>query len=237
MTERVTTATAAAMQYDEQGLIPVVAQDHLTGAVRMVAFATEQAVRLTLETNRATFWSRSRGELWEKGRTSGHTLDVTGVLVDCDTDCLVYLVSARGPTCHTGAPTCFFRRVVLDGGAVAVSDREVPAATLLGRLEEVLEARKASHGKASYTKSLYDGGASKIGEKLLEEAGELARAVAGEDDARVASEAADVLFHVMVALRSRGMAFESVLRELDRRAGTSGHDEKRARQPPERKDG
>lgn len=237
MSARVTTVNAGALRYDEHGLLPVVAQDHLTGAVRMVAFATEAAVKLTLETRRATFWSRSRGELWEKGRTSGNTLDVVGVLVDCDADCLVYLVSAHGPTCHTGAATCFFRHASLEDGTVTVSDREVPAATLLARLEEVLEARKASHAKASYVKSLYEGGPAKIGEKLLEEAGELARAVAGEDDERVSAEAADVVFHVMVALRSRGVAFESVLRELDRRAGTSGHDEKRARQPPERKDG
>jgi phosphoribosyl-ATP pyrophosphohydrolase/phosphoribosyl-AMP cyclohydrolase len=217
------------MDFDEHGLIPVVAQDHLTGQVRMVAFATEQAVKLTLETKRATFWSRSRGELWEKGRTSGNTLAVTAVLVDCDADCLVYLVAPSGPTCHTGAATCFFRRAELVDGHVVVLDAEVPAPTLLGRLEAVLEARKASDAKASYAKSLYDAGAAKIGEKLLEEAGELGRAVAGDAEARVASEAADVLFHVMVALRSRGVAFEAVLRELDQRSGTSGHDEKRAR--------
>ena len=217
------------MNFDEDGLIPVVAQDHLTGQVRMVAFATEKAVQLTLESGRATFWSRSRGELWEKGRTSGNTLRVTGVLVDCDADCLVYLVAANGPTCHTGAATCFFRRAELEDGEVRVTDTAVPASTLLARLEVVLEARKSSTGKASYAKSLYDGGAAKIGEKLVEEAGELARAVAGESDERVASEAADVLFHVMVALRSRDVAFEDVLRELERRTGTSGHDEKRTR--------
>jgi phosphoribosyl-ATP pyrophosphohydrolase/phosphoribosyl-AMP cyclohydrolase len=217
------------MDFGSAGLIPVVAQDHLTGQVRMVAFATEQAVKLTLETKRATFWSRSRGELWEKGRTSGNTLAVTAVLVDCDGDCLVYLVAPDGPTCHTGAATCFFRRAQLVDGHVVVSDAEVPAPTLLARLEGVLEARKAGDAKASYAKSLYDAGPAKIGEKLLEEAGELARAVAGEAEDRVASEAADVLFHVMVALRSRGVAFEAVLRELDQRSGTSGHDEKRAR--------
>lgn len=220
-----------ALDFDENGLIPVVAQDHLTGDVRMVAFATEKAVLRTLETGRATFWSRSRGELWEKGRTSGNYLRVTAVLVDCDADCLVYLVAPHGPTCHTGAASCFFRRAELgEGGNVRVSTTEVPAPTLLARLEAVLEARKTSTGKASYVKSLYEGGPTKIGEKLTEEAGELARAVAGEEDERVVSEAADVLFHVMVALRSRGVGFEAVLRELDRRTGTSGHDEKRTRQ-------
>ena len=220
------------MQFDEHGLLPVVAQDHLTGVIRMVAFANERAVQLTLETGRATFWSRSRGELWEKGATSGNTMDVKAVLVDCDADCLIYLVAPRGPTCHTGAPSCFFRRARLEDGQVRLSsDVDVPAPTLLGRLEAVLEARKTATGKASYAKSLYDAGAAKIGEKLTEEAGELARAIASESEDRVASEAADVLFHVIVALRSRGVAFEQVLRELERRSGTSGHDEKAARPP------
>lgn len=210
-------------------LVPVVAQDHLTGEIRMVAFASEEAVRLTLESGRATFWSRSRSVLWEKGRTSGNAMDVVSVLVDCDADCLVYLVAPRGPTCHTGAPSCFFRRAELLDGLLEVTDAQVPAPTLLARLEAVLEARKASTGTASYAKSLYDGGAAKIGEKLVEEAGELAAAVAGESDERVIAEAADVIFHVMVALRSRGVAHADVLRELDRRTGISGHDEKRAR--------
>jgi phosphoribosyl-ATP pyrophosphohydrolase/phosphoribosyl-AMP cyclohydrolase len=219
------------MQFDEHGLLPVVAQDHLTGAIRMVAFANERAVRLTLETGRATFWSRSRGELWEKGLTSGNGMDVAAVLVDCDADCLVYLVAPKGPTCHTGRPSCFFRKARLEDGHVRLSDAEVPAPTLLGRLEAVLAARQESSAQASYTKSLYDGGAPKIGEKLVEEAGELADAVARETDDRVTSEAADVLFHVMVALRSRNIGVEQVLQELQRRTGTSGHDEKRARTP------
>ena len=217
------------MQFDEHGLLPVVAQDHLTGEIRMVAFANEQAVQLTLSTGRATFWSRSRAELWEKGRTSGNSMDVTAVLVDCDADCLLYLVAPAGPTCHTGRPSCFFRRATLEDGQVRVSDDEVPAPTLLGRLEAVLEARQGATAKASYAKSLYDAGAAKIGEKLREEAGELACAVADEPDDRVVSEAADVLFHVMVALRSRGIGLGDVLKELHRRTGTSGHDEKRSR--------
>lgn len=216
---------------DDRGLVPVVAQDHVTGEIRMVAFATPEAVRLTLETKRATFWSRSRGELWEKGRTSGHTLDVAGVLVDCDADCLVYLVTPRGPTCHTGAPTCFFRRLERDAesdGFVA-RDEAVPAATLLARLEATLEARKHSTAQSSYVRSLYDGGGEKIGAKVREEADELARAVATETDERVVSEAADVLFHVMVALRSRSISISDVLAELERRTGTSGHAEKASR--------
>lgn len=210
-------------------LVPVVAQDQVTGEVRMLAWATADAVRATLETGRATFYSRSRGELWEKGATSGNALDVAAVLVDCDADALVYLVTPHGPTCHTGAPSCFFRRLSETG----VLDEPATATTLLARLDAVLLARKGAGATAekSYVKSLYDGGPEKIGSKLREEADELARAVATEDAGRVVSEAADVLFHVMVALRSRDVGIEAVLQELERRTGTSGHEEKKSRKP------
>ncbi len=206
----------------------MVAQDHVTGEIRMLAWATVAAVRATLETGRATFYSRSRGELWEKGKTSGHVLDVVSVIVDCDADALIYLVAPKGPTCHTGAPSCFFRTLTKEG----TLEDAASGPTLLARLESVLLARRSSSAERSYTKSLYDGGPSKIGAKLREEAGELAEAVASEPDARVVSEAADVLFHVMVALTARGLGIADVLRELERRAGTGGHDEKRARAKP-----
>jgi phosphoribosyl-AMP cyclohydrolase / phosphoribosyl-ATP pyrophosphohydrolase len=211
----------------ERGLVPVVAQDHVTGEIRMLAWASPEAVQLTLETGRATFFSRSRGELWEKGKTSGNGLAVVSVLVDCDDDALVYLVAPSGPTCHTGAPSCFFREL---GRSGVPGERTTPA-TLLARLDAVLEARRGANASASYTKSLYEAGPARIGAKLREEAGELADAVASESDERVTSEAADVLFHVMIALRSRGIGVEAVLHELERRSGTSGHEEKKQRTP------
>ena len=208
------------MKYDERGLVPVVVQDERTGEVRMVAYANEEALRRTRETGMATFFSRSRGALWEKGESSGNGIEVTRVLVDCDEDCVLYVGRARGPSCHTGAASCFFRDV--DGAAAE-------PATILGRLEGILEARKASTSEASYTKSLYDGGPARIGAKLREEAGELADALAGETDERVASEAADLLFHALVALRSRGVGLEEVLSVLGSRFGMSGHAEKASR--------
>jgi phosphoribosyl-AMP cyclohydrolase / phosphoribosyl-ATP pyrophosphohydrolase len=208
-------------------MLPVVAQDHVTGEIRMLAWATPDAVRATLESGHATFYSRSRGELWEKGKTSGNTLDVVSVVVDCDADALVYLVVPRGPTCHTGAPSCFFRRLTTDGELA----EPATATTLLARLDSVLRARKEATAEKSYAKSLYDGGPEKIGAKLREEADELARAVESEADGRVVSEAADVLFHVMVALRSRDLGIDAVLQELERRAGTGGHEEKNRRKP------
>jgi phosphoribosyl-ATP pyrophosphohydrolase/phosphoribosyl-AMP cyclohydrolase len=213
------------LTFDEHGRLPVVVQDHLTGEVRMVAFATLEAVRATLQTGRATFWSRSRGELWEKGRTSGNAIQVKRVLVDCDSDCLIYSAEPRGPSCHTGAPSCFFQ--VLDQGEL--KQRSEQPQTILATIEAILEARKQSTGTKSYTKSLYDGGAPVIGAKLREEAGELAQALASESDERVVNEAADVLYHMMVGLRWRAIPLRDVLAALDARMGTSGHEEKAKR--------
>jgi phosphoribosyl-ATP pyrophosphohydrolase/phosphoribosyl-AMP cyclohydrolase len=214
------------LDFDAAGLVTVVVQDHLTGDVRMVAHATVEAVNKTLETGKATFWSRSRGELWEKGQTSGNALDVRRVLVDCDADCIIYEVEPHGPTCHTGAPSCFFQ--VLTPTARLAQRAEQPQ-TVLARLEETLEARKTSSPGASYTKSLYEKGPVAIGAKIKEEASELAAALEGESNARVAEEAADVVYHVMVGLRHRGIDWRQVLAALDARAAKSGHAEKASR--------
>ena len=215
-----------AVKFDEDGLIPVVVQDHLTGDIRMFAHATIEAVRATLETGRATFWSRSRNELWEKGLTSGNSLEVRGVIVDCDEDCLVYSAEPLGSTCHTGAPSCFFQ--TLERGGKICSHGATPQ-TVLARLEAQIDTRRGSSAEKSYTKSLFDGGPDAIGKKLREEADELARAVAGESEERVANEAADVVYHLLVALRSRDVSWRDVLRVLESRSGVSGLDEKLAR--------
>jgi phosphoribosyl-ATP pyrophosphohydrolase/phosphoribosyl-AMP cyclohydrolase len=216
------------LRFDASGpvpLVPVIVQDHATGEVRMFAYATAEAIERTLATGRATFWSRSRGELWEKGRTSGNEIAVHRVLVDCDADCVVYSGEPRGASCHTGAPSCFFQ-VLQDGSLSQASD---PPQTLLATLEAVLESRKKATGAASYTKTLYDGGAAAIGAKIREEAAELTRALEAESEERVVSEAADVLYHFLVGLRWRAIPVRKVLVELARRLGTSGHDEKASR--------
>jgi len=214
--------SAVAVAWDDRGLVPVVVQDRLTGEVRMVAWANEEALRHTEETGQATFWSRSRGELWVKGATSGHTMAVHQVLVDCDGDTLLYLVDPAGPSCHTGAASCFFRPLG-DGAATA---SRAPFLVTLG--EEITARRHATSAK-SYVKSLLEGGAEKIGAKVREEADEFARAVADETDDRVCSEAADLLFHALVGLESRGLDVRGVLAVLAKRFGTSGHVEKASR--------
>ena len=214
------------LAFGDGGLIPAIVQDRLTGQVRMLAYANREAVARTLETGRATFWSRSRGALWEKGATSGNEVRVSAVIADCDADALLYLADPIGPTCHTGSPSCFFRRVG-EGGAAEESG--VAAAAFLELLEREIEARKASTGDRSYTRHLLDGGADRIGAKIREEAGELAQAIASESDDRVASEAADVIYHLLVGLSSRGVPIRAAIEKLAARTGTSGHDEKRSR--------
>jgi phosphoribosyl-AMP cyclohydrolase / phosphoribosyl-ATP pyrophosphohydrolase len=210
-----------ALKRDAAGLVTVVVQDRLTGEVRMVAYADEPAIRRTHESGEAHFFSRSRGAPWKKGETSGNVLRVHEIWIDCDADALLYLVDPSGPTCHTGAPSCFFRSL-----ESAADGRALP---LFARLEQALATRATATAEKSYTKSLLDRGPAKIGEKLREEADELARAIEGETDERVVSEAADLVYHALVALLSRGVALRDVEAELARRFGVSGHEEKAAR--------
>jgi phosphoribosyl-AMP cyclohydrolase / phosphoribosyl-ATP pyrophosphohydrolase len=219
------------LKFDAHGLIPVVVVDHLTGEVRMQAFANQEAIARTLQSGKATFFSRSRVELWEKGQTSGNAIRVLDVLVDCDGDALLYVSDPSGNSCHTGARTCFYRAFGRPGGQPlpSVEEDDAPPQTVLAGLEQVLEARKSSTGESSYTKSLYDGAPATIGAKLREEGAELAQALEGETDERVISEAADVLYHLMVGLRWRSIPLRRVMGELARRMGKSGHAEKSAR--------
>lgn len=217
-------STLTALKYDERGLIPAVVQDRLTGEVRMVAWMNQEALDATLTSKRATFYSRSRRSLWVKGETSGHVLSVHDVLADCDGDTLLVLVDPAGPSCHTGRDNCFFEAVSADG-----TETTSPAVPFLERLEAVLEERKQASGEKSYTRSLFDGGVPKIGKKIAEEASEVVEALDKESDERVASEAADVLYHLLVGLRFRGVPFRAVLETLAARFGTGGHAEKASR--------
>src|SRR6185295_6871413 len=135
------------LRWNEQGLLPVVALDRLTGEVRMLAWANAEALESTLRTRQATFFSRSRNALWQKGESSGNGMAVARVLVDCDEDTLVYEVEPSGPSCHTGKPSCFFRDVSGDDAA---------RGPILVRLDDVLEERKSATATASYTRSLYE---------------------------------------------------------------------------------
>ena len=185
----------------------------------MVAWMNADALRLTRETGVVHFWSRSRKALWKKGETSGNTLALVELRIDCDADCLLAVVRPAGPACHTGERTCFYRD--LDGESAA------DVANVLERLDRILVQRRDSSTEAkSYTKSLLAAGMPKILAKIAEEHGELAAELPDGSDDKVIHEAADLLFHVMVGLTARGIAFERIEAELARRFGTSGHVEK-----------
>jgi phosphoribosyl-ATP pyrophosphohydrolase/phosphoribosyl-AMP cyclohydrolase len=182
-------------------LLPVVVVDDADGTLLMLAWANREAVAATEATGEAHFWSRSRGELWRKGATSGNLMAMLAIGVDCDGDAIVYRVRPAGPACHAGTRSCF------DG-----SDRFDLAA-----LAGVIRERRSSDPTTSYTARLLAGGPRRPAEKVTEEAGELsAAALAGSDD-EVISEAADVLYHALVLLESRGLSLDAVQAELARR--------------------
>jgi phosphoribosyl-ATP pyrophosphohydrolase/phosphoribosyl-AMP cyclohydrolase len=214
------------LRFDEHGLLPVVAQDRLTGEVRMLAWANREAVARTIESGLATFWSRSRGTLWQKGETSGNALRVHAVHADCDGDALLLSCDPVGPSCHTGQRSCFFRPLEATGRPGSPQAESLP---FLAELEREIDRRSASTADRSYTRALLDQGPGGIADKVREEADEFGRALEAESDERVASEAADVVYHLMVGLRARGVGLRQVVEVLSRRAGTSGHAEKAGR--------
>ena len=193
--------------FDERGLVPCVVQDWRTGEVLTLAYMNEEALRLSRETGELHLFSRSRNELWHKGATSGNTQAVRALRYDCDADAILALVDPAGPACHTGERTCFFQ------GDLTLTEQEA-----LPGLERTIAERAASGDTAgSYTAQLLADPAF-AGEKVQEEAEEVARAAREETDERVAEEAADVLYHLTVLLRTRGLELadaEKVL--LDRR--------------------
>jgi phosphoribosyl-ATP pyrophosphohydrolase/phosphoribosyl-AMP cyclohydrolase len=224
-----------AVKFDAGGLVPVIAQEGATGQVRMFAWANREALGLTLSTRQAHFWSRSRGKLWRKGEESGHTLSVRQVRLDCDGDAVLYIVDPEGPSCHTGATSCFFRaagesRSEGDDTELVVDDGpRDPPSVVLARVAAVIAARRKDRPEKSYVVSLLDKGFDKINEKIAEESRELVEALPQGDAAHTAHEAADLLFHVLVGLEAAGVPVGDVFSELRRRFGVSGIDEKASR--------
>jgi phosphoribosyl-ATP pyrophosphohydrolase/phosphoribosyl-AMP cyclohydrolase len=196
------------IKFDAQGLVPAIVQDRITGEIRMFAYATDAAVRKTVETGHATFWSRSRGELWQKGRVSGQLTPVQRVLADCDADCLIYSSDPQSPSCHSGAPSCFFQAV--DGERLGQASEQPQ--TVLAALEAAGLGAKALQGSGSGSGSASDAAAS-----VRADAGRFADALEKESDERVVLEAANALYQLVVGLRSRSIGLRRVLAELGRR--------------------
>lgn len=207
------------LRFDGDGLVPVVAQDASDGRVLMVAWATREALALSLETGSLHFWSRSRGRLWRKGETSGNTLSLVSLHADCDGDTVLARVHAAGPACHTGDDICFG-----EGAGPAPRPEADPeaAADPLDRLAAVIDERARNPSGDSYTSRLLADANLRL-KKLGEETAEVIVALAAEGDGAgatdAAEEAADLVYHLLVALRARGRTLDDVREVLARRRG------------------
>ncbi len=201
------------LEFDDRGLLTAVVQDAASGEVLMVAWMNAESLRLTRETGDAWFWSRSRGELWRKGATSGSLMRVREILADCDGDTLLLIVDPAGPACHTGERTCFFTK--LEGAEGTQGTRMFS----LRDLDSVILDRKANPKAGSYTASLFAAGEDEIVKKVGEEAVEIILAAKGQGDERLIAEAADLFYHTLVLFAARGLSLADVEAELERRHG------------------
>jgi phosphoribosyl-AMP cyclohydrolase / phosphoribosyl-ATP pyrophosphohydrolase len=192
------------------GLLPAVIQHADTGAVLMVGYMNRDALRETLSRRHVVFFSRTKQRLWEKGETSGHFLELDQVRTDCDRDALLVTARPLGPVCHEGTTTCFGDAVITGAERLA----------FLATLERVIERRIAESPQGSYTARLFAEGPKRIAQKVGEEGLEVALAAAVETDDKVVAESADLVFHLLVLLRSRGLSFQSVVTELQSRHAT-----------------
>jgi phosphoribosyl-ATP pyrophosphohydrolase/phosphoribosyl-AMP cyclohydrolase len=202
-----------ALDWDKGGgLLPAIVQHARTGHVLMLGYMNEASLRETLAHGRVVFYSRSRETLWTKGETSGHYLNVVDVSTDCDSDALLVLADPVGPTCHKGTESCFADAAPADAQRLA----------FLGLLENIIANRIADQPEGSYTARLFAEGPGRIAQKLGEEGVETALAAVSRDDGGLVSECADLVFHLLVLLKSRDLKLERVVEELKARHASKG---------------
>jgi phosphoribosyl-ATP pyrophosphohydrolase len=215
------TELAERIKWSEDGLVPAIVQDAQSKEVLMLAYMNKESLKLSVESGVTWFWSRSRNELWNKGATSGHTQQIRSMSYDCDADTLLVRVDQKGPACHTGAYSCFFNEIEVAG---AKKDAEAEASgesrfAILGELESVIAQRYAERPEGAYTTYLFEKGLDKILKKVGEEATEAIIAAKNNDNDELRSEASDLLFHLLVLLRERGLPLDDVMTELQGRHG------------------
>lgn len=196
------------LKYGDDGLVVVVVQHHLSGRILMVGFANREAVQRSLDSREAWFFSRSRQSLWRKGETSGNTLAIEGIRVDCDGDALVYLCEPAGPTCHTGEASCFFNPL----GDAQPGETDAEAAAEL--MDTILTRKASGDPSSSYVARLLSQGVDRVAKKVGEEAGEVIIAAKNADRAELAREVADLWFHTYLLLAQQGVAPAEVWEEL-----------------------
>jgi len=187
----------AKVRFDANGLVPVIVQDARTGQVLTLAYANLEALEQTLQTRRSTFWSRSRGELWVKGLSSGHTQEVYEVVFDCDLDAVLYKVIPQGPACHTGAESCFHNPLT--------ATTHPPLGEVLQRVYQTIQQRIQDLPEGSYVARMHQAGLDRILKKVGEEAGEVIIAAKNQSREELAWEASDLLFHLLLVLAEQGI--------------------------------
>ena len=200
------------IKFDKDGLVPTVVVDVESGDVLMLAYMNAESLQISIDEGRTCFWSRSRGELWRKGETSGNVQRIVSIRADCDKDALVVTVRKNGPACHTGAESCFFEDVF-------VSDNEQAAQFSLNTLHGIIEDRKANKKAGSYTTYLFEKGIDKILKKLGEESTEVIIAAKSDDKAETIYEIADLTYHALVLMTEMGITPDEVKKELASRHG------------------
>ncbi|NQX69622.1 bifunctional phosphoribosyl-AMP cyclohydrolase/phosphoribosyl-ATP diphosphatase HisIE [Paenibacillus alba] len=206
------------IKFDAHGLVPAIVQDAVSKEVLMLAYMNSESLQRTIQTGDTWFWSRSRGELWNKGATSGHTQKVKSLRYDCDGDTLLVLVEQVGPACHNGTYTCFTENVPVEGAA----QEATPAAegnrfAILGELEAVIASRDAERPEGAYTTYLFEKGVDKILKKVGEETAEVIIAAKNKDNDELRYEASDLIFHLMVLLRNNKLPLDDIMKELANR--------------------
>lgn len=202
----------SAIKFNEQGLVPAIAQDAKTGAVLMLAWMNAESLQLTINTGYATYYSRSRQQLWKKGETSGHTQKVLNLSYDCDGDAILMQVEQIGPACHTGEYTCFHHPIV------EADPDDLPATSaIVQHVYDVISDRKVNPQEGSYTNYLFSKGIEKICKKVGEEASETIIAAMKANKEEVTYEAADLIYHLLVLMNQQGVTPDDVWTELARR--------------------
>lgn len=201
------------MKFDEKGLIPAIAQDYKTGEVLMQAYMNEESLKQTIETKKATYFSRSRNKIWVKGEESGHFQYVKEILTDCDEDCILLKVEQVGAACHTNNRSCFYRDINLN----SVDKTNVPNPAILYDVYNVICDRLVNPKEGSYTNYLFDKGVDKMCKKVGEEAAEVIIAAKNRSIDEVTYEVADLFFHVLVVMKEIGVEPDDIFKELQKR--------------------
>lgn len=204
------------IKFNEKGLVPAVAQDVLTGQVLMLAYMNEEALEKTIQTGFAHYYSRSRQSLWKKGESSGNIQTVKQLCIDCDKDTILLKVEQKGPACHTGEGSCFYREV--KDGIIVDTAENTSGSEILEQLYNVIVGRKANRVEGSYTNYLFDKGIDKILKKVGEETTEVVIAAKNPENEELVYEISDLFYHLTVLMVEKGVSYEEIYKELAKRS-------------------